>query len=119
MRKPARSVFAIVVGGEEILPDARRLARVGGDELEPAPAFRPQHHRAAGVGIGVSAAERPQIGRGRHRRGVEDELHVGQGGVGPAFQERHAAGRQIRRDAFAAQIGAEKRRHDAVEPHGA
>ena len=38
---------------------------------------------------------------------------------GPAFQERHPAGRQSGRDAFAVQIGADERRHDAVEPHRA
>ena len=109
--------LAVVVGGEKILADAHRLSRIGGDQLDPAAAFRAQHHGAAGIAVGVGRPKRPEIRCRRHRRGIEDQLDVGQRHIGPAFQERHLAGRQFGGNALAAPIGVGQRRHDAVEAH--
>ena len=86
-------------------------------KLQAAAAFRPQHHRAAGIAVRIGPPERREIRRCRHRRGVEQQLHVRQRRLGAAPEERHLAGRQIGGDALAAQIGFGERRHDAVEPH--
>ena len=89
---------------QEILPDQGRCPRVGRLQGHPAPAFWPQHDDAEGKTIGVAVETWMQIGPGGQRRGVDQQLQVGQclGGVG--FQEPHQPAWHIARDAVAEQI---------------
>ena len=71
----------------------RRRARAGRGS-------RPQHHRAAGITVGVRTLEREEIGVAVIGA-AEEQLDIGHGDVGRALQERHHAGRQRGGDAGA------------------
>ena len=94
-------------------------AGVGRGEVDPAAALRAQHHCAAGKAVGVGRANRRKIGRGRHRRGVEQQLDIGQRpGRSPArFQKRHQPARQVGGDPAAAEIRVRQLPRNAVGAH--
>jgi hypothetical protein len=115
--QPGAQSRPIPIGGEEVLADADRNARVRRRQLDTAAALRPQHHRAAAETVGVGAGEWWQIGRRRLRGGGKQELHVGQLSGKRAFQKRHHAARQVGGEARAEEVGFGEINRDAVEPH--
>ena len=102
------------IHGEEVLPDARRLRRIGRGELDAAAAFGPyQHHHAReGVDEGLQ-----QIRAGSERRALEEKLDVRHRPRGVCLHERDQRSGQIRGEAPAEEIALGELERDAVVAH--
>ena len=96
-RNPARKTAQSLSVARKFWRMRMALARIGGDEVEPAPALRPQHHRAAAEAVGIRLGKRRQIGRRLERRSDKQKLHIRQQPRPAGSSERPSCRRAARR----------------------